>query len=151
MQLGNSITLEKVDDDKQRLFKVETVFDFVQAVSALAHHIRNGRIIHLQFLSKDKFKLASIRAAYFIYLRDLTRSADCNGESIEDLHKAFKAKYLLPILCREDQEFADLVLRETKENVVSDIVIRLLSIADSSITTSKIMGEYFEAVQRDTH
>lgn len=146
--IGNTITLKNDVSTDAKLFKINTVAAFIECVSVLAKLVKAKKRTHVQFLSEDKYKLAVIRSAYFCWIREHLSSAKGNGETVQEYHEKLKASYLLPILCREDSEFADLVHRETKDGVTSKIVLRLLSVADSSICTAKIMQEYFTECQR---
>lgn len=142
MQLGNQVRFTDKIDEKQRLFKIDTIEAFILCVSTLAYRVRNKKRTHVQFLSADKFKLAEIRAAYWCWINE----HEC-GATPEDLHREYKASYLIPILCRVNEEFAELVYRETVNGTTSKSLLRLISISDGSGITSKIMQEFFTACQ----
>ena len=148
MSLGNTFKIQEPTDKSASLFEIDRPSSFVDCISTLWYLAKKRKGIYVQILSKDKYKLAVIRSAYFCWIREHLSSAKGNGESVQEMHDRLKASHLLPILCREDQEFADLVVRETKDGITSKIVLRLLSISDSSITTAKIMQEYFTECQR---
>jgi hypothetical protein len=96
--------------------------------------------IYVQILSKDKFKMAAVRASYWIWVKDQYTSAAHDGTSMADLHKRYKATHLLSILCAKDADFADMVMAFKDDAKKVDM---LLSIADSSITEYKEMSAYF--------
>lgn len=146
--IGNTFTLPTPTDKNARLFEIDKPSTLIECFATLRYLAIKRKGIYVQILSKDKYKFAVVRSAYFCWIKEHLNSAKGNGETVQELHEQLKASYLLPILCREDQEFADLVQRETKDGITSKIVLRLLSIADSSITTSKIMKEYFTQCQR---
>lgn len=150
IQVCDVVQLRPVKDDKQRLFKINSFAAFVECVSLLAEMVRKRKRTYVEIVSEDRYKLAEIRAAYFCWLREKVSSAGGDGATIGELHTRYKATYLLPILCRESQLFADLVMRETNawDGKTSPIIIKLLSVADSSVTTPKIMQEFFTACQR---
>jgi len=151
MQIGNTIKLQQPEDINSKLFKIDRVMAFVSCVSTLAHFVRERSRKHVIIVSESKFKYEAVRSAYFCYLNEKYGRADHDGRSIQDMHMDFKERYLLPILTRENKEFADLVLRETKDGITSNMVIKLLSIADGSICTTKILKEYFQIVQENEH
>jgi hypothetical protein len=145
MQIGNQIGLTKRIDPKERLFKIDSFEGFIQCVSTLAHVCRNMKCVHVQFLSADKFKLAVTRAAYFCFLKEELHRSNSDGSDIGKLHSEYKSSYLIPILCRENEEFAELVYRETVDGITSEALMKLVSISDGSGITTKIMQEYFNA------
>lgn len=148
MQLGNQITLHDVRDPKRGLFRIRNVADFLDCCSTIAARLRDGKRVNVELISDDRARFAETRKAYFAWIAETLGQAKSHGEMVQQMHDQLKATYLLPILCRENQEFADLVYRETANGVTSPIVIKLLSVADSSVTTHAIMQEYFTACQR---
>lgn len=144
MITGNSIKLGKPEDEKATLFKIDSVRSFIDCVSTLAHHVRERKRKHVLIIGEEKYRYEKVRAAYFCWLKEEFGRAGHAGESINEMHQAYKAEFLLPILCRENQGFADLVLEVANEGDDTKIV-NLLSVADGSICTTKILGEYFQA------
>lgn len=103
----------------------------------------------MQIVSRERYKYSEIRSAYFCWIREnIYPSAQNNGYSVKKIHNILKIKFLLPIMCSRDQQFADLVLRETIDGVTNPVIARFLSIADSSITTSEMLLEYFYDCQQ---
>jgi hypothetical protein len=154
MNIPESITLLENVDEKEKLFEIKTLNDFIRCVSVLRKRLLSGKI-HVQILSRDKYKMASVRAAYWCWMQEQYKSAQHDGTSIPDLHKRYKAKYLLPILCAYDVEFADMLLDNVNrcaelnlsESETEKRLSRLLSIADGSTTGYKEMVDYFSACQ----
>ena len=144
MIIGNSIKLSKPENESATLFKIDSVRSFIDCVSTLAHHVRERKRKHVLIISDEKYHYEKVRAAYFCWLKEEFDRAGHTGESIPEMHQAYKAEFLLPILCRENQDFADLVLKVANEGDDTAIV-NLLSVADGSICTAKILGEYFQA------
>jgi len=132
----------------KKLFKLNTKAAFLECVSVLWHSVASKKRIHVQILGEERFKFQELRAAYFCYLKDITNRADSDGSSVQELHKRYKATYLLDILSRENQWFADLVMGAADDKNILEAVNRLLSIADGTITTRKILSEYFDAIKR---
>jgi len=147
IQIGNQISLTKRIDPKERLFKIDSFEGFIQCISTLAHLCRNMKCVHVQFLSADKFRLAVMRAAYFCFLKEELQRANSDGSNIGKLHSEYKSTYLIPILCRENEEFAELVYRETVDGITSKALMKLVSVSDGSGITTKIFHEYFTACQ----
>jgi len=135
-------------DTTTKEFEIKNDNQLIECVKVILFLLRNKNKVFVQIVSRDKFKFAVTRKAYFAWIKDMQRSADNNGESIQQIHDRLKAKYLLPILCRVDSDFADLVLRETMEGITNPVIMRLLSISDSSVTTLEVLQEYFNECQR---
>lgn len=148
LQIGNILHLDGLPHTDKKMFKITSIKELIRFVSDIAARLRAGTEIRIEVVGKERYKLAEIRAAYFCWLKEKQREAAHDGAGIEQMHKEYKSTYLLPILCARNIDFADLVLKMTAGGIEKDAVIRLLSVADSSITTSEIMREYFEACQR---
>ena len=138
IQIGNQLGIfpVKTEDKNQRLFKINTFGQFQACINMIAAMLKNGKEVHVQLLSKDKFKLFEIRSAYFAYLGERVGYGD-----IEETHDQLKAKYLIPLLCSEYEWFSDLVLTVTKtgNKDMEEAINRLVSVADGSITTTPIV------------
>ena len=149
MQLGNAITLEKPQDTSSRLFHISTPKIFRECMNVLYYLAIERKGIYVQILSKDKFKMAQVRALYWIWIKEQFSSSQHDGTSIKDMHKQYKATHLLSILCAKDQDFADMVIAFKDDEVKLDM---LLSIADSSITGYSEMSQYFdECKEKETY
>ena len=154
MNIPDLITLLENVDEKEKLFELKNVSDFIKCVSVLRKRLISGKI-YVQILSRDKYKMASVRAAYWCWMQEQFKSAQHDGTSIPDLHRRYKAKYLLPILCAYDADFADMLVDNVKrcedlslsETETESRLSRLLSIADGSTTGYREMVEYFSACQ----
>ena len=146
MQLGNNIEFTRDYDKSKRLFKINTFEAFRECISVLADNVRNKKRTHVQFLSEDKFKMADIRAAYWCWIKSQYTSAQHDGTSEIDLHKRYKASYLLPILAAKSDNFADMVIKASGNKEQVDM---LLSIADGSLTGYKEMSAYFNACKEN--
>ena len=153
MQLGNNIEFTRDFDKAKRLFKINSIEAFIECISVLADNVRNKKRTHVQFLSEDKFKMADIRSAYWCWMKSQYTSAQHDGTSIEDLHKRYKATYLLSILCAKDSDFADMILLVNESDFGSEKkeqqVNKILSIADGSVTGYKEMSAYFNACKEN--
>ena len=146
MRLGNNIEFTRDFDKAKRLFKINSIVAFIECISVLADNVRNKKRTHVQFLSEDKFKMADIRSAYWCWMKSQYTSAQHDGTSIEDLHKRYKATYLLSILCAKSEDFADMVIKADGNKEQVDM---LLSIADGSLTGYKEMSAYFNACKEN--
>lgn len=140
MGLGNSLKLETPKDTSSRLFHLDTPNAFKDCMNVLYFLAKERKGIFVQILSKDKFKMAQVRALYWIWIKEQFTSSQHDGSSMEDLHKRYKATHLLSILCAKDSDFADMVIAFKDDEKKVDM---LLSIADSSITGYKEMSAYF--------
>ena len=147
MITGNSIKIQKPIDENAKAFKIDSVKAFIDCVSTLAHHVKEKKRKHVLIVSDKKYQYEKVRAAYFCWLKEEFGRADHTGESIPEMHQAYKAEYLLPLLCRENKDFADLVLKVTKDGD-NTAIVNLLSVADGSICTAAILKEYFNLCQQ---
>ena len=138
---------KKPGDLKKKLFEINTVEDLTECFDVLNHYVSKGKAIHVQIVSKNKFKFEVIRAAYFAYLTDFTKSSKGDGRSVQDIHVQLKSDFLIPILCREYDWFADLTLAAVDNNAAKLSQEKLISIADGSIVTSELLMEHFKASQ----
>lgn len=148
LQIGNILHLDGLPHTDKKIFKITSLQEFLRFVSDIAARLRAGQKIGIEVLTDEKRKLAEIRAAYFCWVRQKTNEAAHDGASVDDLHERYKATYLIKILTARNLEFADLFHKMIAGGVTEDVVLKLLSVADSSITTSEIMREYFTACQR---
>jgi len=148
----DNITEIPIDEPKEpnkKLFKIACFADLVELVAVIAMYLKKGTKLQIQLLSRDRFKYQEIRAAYFCYLKEITTSAESDGRTIGQLHADYKTKFLIRILSREYEWFADLVIESVKTPSVDLAIEKLISIADGSIVNSPILMEYFKAVQMD--
>lgn len=148
IEVGRTLTIQDVPDKRGSIFKVRTFEEFCRFCNIIAARLRKGKSLHIEIITDERYKRAEIRAAYFCWLHEKMGQASHDGRGIEEMHREYKATYLLPILCSHNIEFSDLVLKMMEGGIKKDAVIKLLSVADSSITTSEIMREYFTACQR---
>lgn len=149
MQIGNLIGLDKPKEVSKKLFKLITFSDFVECMEVIAHHLREDKTLHIQLLSKDKYKFQEIRCAYFAYLGEVKGRANHDGRTVQEMHDEYKATYLIPILSRKLEWFADLVLESVNNKNVDQAVKRLITIADGSIVTTPMLKEFFKKVEID--
>lgn len=148
VEIGSTITIQDAPDKRGVVFKLRTFEEFCRFCNVIAAKLRKGKALHIETIDDERYKRAEIRAAYFCWLRERQGEAEHDGRSIGQMHSEYKSTYLLPILCAHNVEFADLVLQMLSGGIKKEAVIKLLSVADSSITTSEIMREYFTACQR---
>ncbi len=152
MQIGNWIGLASPEDSKKKLFRIITFTDFVACMSEIAGRLRDGKELHVQLVGKDKYKFHEVRTAYFSFLGEVKNRADHDGRSIEKMHEEYKAEFLIPLLSKKYDWFADLVLESVKsENpqVTQKAVAKLITVADGSIVTTPMLREFFKKVQLD--
>lgn len=148
IQVGSTITIQDAPDKRGVVFKLRTFEEFCRFCNVIAAKLRKGKALNIEIIDDKRYKRAEIRAAYFCWIDEKINSASHDGRSKKQIHDEYKSTYLLPILCAHNVEFADLVLQMLAGGIKKDAVIKLLSVADSSITTSEIMREYFTACQR---
>lgn len=147
IEVGSTITIQDADR-RGVVFKLRTFEEFCRFCNVIAAKLRKGKALHIEIIDDERYKLTKIRAAYFCWVRQKTNEAAHDGASVDDLHERYKATYLIKILTARNLEFADLFHKMIAGGVTEDVVLKLLSVADSSITTSEIMREYFTACQR---
>lgn len=144
---------EKLEDKNKKLFKLNTFEAFIQCFSLVAEFLRNGTEVHIQILSKDRYKFHIMRTAYFTYLGEVLTRADHDGRTVGQMHKDYKLEFLFPILSRDYEWFADLVKASVGEDIhsrnVEKAVNKLVSIADGSIVTTAQLREFFKKVEMD--
>jgi len=148
MPLGNRVQFNPEPDIKQKLFKLDTPNAFIECVSVLAHFIRNKKRLHVQIISEDQYKLAVTRKAYFCWLDEISGAADCD-QSIPELHKKFKAKHLMELVCAKNAAFADMISFKIGAGATEEEINNLLSVADGGVTTHVIMKQFFNMCQRE--
>lgn len=149
MSTITEIPIEDPKEPNKKLFKIACFADLIELVGVIVMHLKKKNKLQIQLLSRDRFKYQEIRAAYFCYLKDITKSAASDGRNVHQLHTDYKASFLVRILAREYEWFADLVLESVKRPSVELAIEKLISIADGSIVNSPILMEYFHAVQMD--
>lgn len=142
MSIEKEIYVNYPLDRNVRLFHIDTPKAFKECMNVLYFLAKERKGIYVQILSKDKFKMAQARAAYWCWIKEQYTSAQHDGSSEQDLHKRYKATYLLPILCTKSDVFADMILAANGDK---EKIEMLLSIADGSITGHKEMSEYLSA------
>lgn len=149
MQMGNSIKLEKPEDTKSRLFHLDTPKAFKECMNVLYFLAKERKGIYVQILSKEKYKMAEVRAAYWCWIKEQYTSSQHDGTSEHDLHKRYKASYLLPTLCAKSEKFADMIIKADGDK---EQIEMLLSIADGSLTGYKEMSAYFsQCKEKETY
>jgi len=157
MQIGNSIGLTSNSDISpqtmaKKLFKLVTFRDLVECMSVIAAFMRGDKEIYIQILNKDRYKFHEVRVAYFAFLGDLKDHIAHDGRTVEQMHKEFKAKYLIEIICASPgyEWFADLVLKSVgDEPEIETAVNKLITISDGSIVTTAMLRKYFKAVEME--
>ncbi len=157
LQIGNRLTLtpaSELKDPKKRLFHVKHFPEFVEFVSTAIQYLRDGKELHIQLLSGDRYKFHEVRSAYFAYLGDVKKRADYDGETrVEKMHEDFKRRFLLKIIARKHEWFADLVIASAKETpegkIAEQAVNKLTTIADGSVVSTKMLREYFDVVKAE--
>jgi hypothetical protein len=148
IEVGSTITIQDVPDKRGSVFRLRTFEEFCRFCNVIAAKLRKGKALHIEIIDDERYKLTKIRAAYFCWLGEKYGEAGHDGRSVDQMHMEYKSAYLLRILCARDLGFADLFHKMTVGGIEEKTVMDLLSVADSSITTSEIMREYFTACQR---
>lgn len=161
LAIGNTLKLtpkDQLKNPKQKLFHVKHIPEFIEFVSTAVQYIKEGKALHIQLLSSDRYKFHEVRVAYFAYLGDVKKRADYDGETdVAKMHEDFKRRFLLKIIARKHEWFADLVIAaaQVDENgnktqtaeKMQKAVDGLTSLADGSIVSTKMLREYFDRVK----
>jgi len=101
------------------------------------------------------YELTRSQAQNRLYRKWLHIIADSTGDDADNLHEAFKVKYLVPILCKYDDSYAERIqavrdLRRAGNAEYADYARALILECLTSTTKLKKKGftEYLEHVER---
>lgn len=147
MQIGNTIKLNSDPDNSEKLFKIKSFDQFVNCISVIAANLRKRGQLNVQLVSNDRFRFTEMRAAYFSWLTEICTGAESPG-AVKETHLELKSKFLLPIVCESNPEFAEFVIRNTHDGITDQQIINMLSVADASITSSQMMSRYIDECKK---